>query len=177
MVVFLEIFLDVFDIVHEVEHHAVFFAGGGAVEAREGLDGANSAELGIHVHTLEQGFIEASLVLFGDDENAVLRHFQGIGDVGFAGELVEASFGILDIGDIRFFDGAAEGDEGLVGQVHFLHQATNRLEVANGVEARSRTNHRPTASIELVSDFAQKVIEHDATFDLEGVGLEINVVD
>ena len=133
--------LHVLGAVHEVQHEGIFLAGGGTVEAREGLHGLDATELLVHEHGVEQGLVKAGLVFFGHDEDVELSG-KMCGQLFFGypeavGLLVEALFRIGHSHAIhRVADLAGKGHQGPHAVDAALADLAGELpHVAHGVQA------------------------------------------
>ncbi len=113
-----------------------------AVDATERLDGLHVLELLVHHQCVQQGLVEARLVLLGDDEHVAVVVELGLrlafGDALAVVADVEGRFGVLGaVGAIRGIADAPENatSTSMSSYPFFLHIALDLVVVANRREA------------------------------------------
>ena len=146
----------------------------GAVEAAEGLDGLDAIQFFIHVHGVEQGFVEACLIFVRHHQDAIFRRLVGIFNCDTRGQAVQAVLGVFLV-CVGVGDFARERDQRLEGQVLLFHHfAEGQIEL-DGVQTRAGDDHRPAFALNGVHGLLQKVVEHDAGLLLDGVRGQVHV--
>ena len=72
---------DVLGVVDEVEHERRVLARDHAVQPRKGLHGLHPVKPLVHVHRVQQGLVEAGLVLVGDQQHLVVGGIEARGQL------------------------------------------------------------------------------------------------
>lgn len=131
VVKYLEVFLNVLLFVGEIQDEGVVFAGAGPVEPGEGLHGLDAPELLVHDHGMQQGLVEAGLILLRHDQNVevVVEFLLGLGflDVAAVGPDVQPRLRVALVPDD---DLPGEGHHGFdLGVALLLGIALDGLEI------------------------------------------------
>ena len=142
-----ERFADHLGVVHEVEDVGILLVRMDAVHAADGLDGLHVLELLVYHQGVQQGLIEARLVLLGDDEHVAvvveLLLRLAFGDARAVVAHVQGGLSVLALlGVVGIDDRAGERHEDLhVVVALLLHVALHLVVIAYGGEARRGDDH------------------------------------
>ena len=147
-----------------------------AVQAGEGLDRVDPAELLVDVHRVQQRLVEAGLELVGHHEEPVHRLLELRGRLAFADHLVLAHrvHPGLGVGLASVLDTARERDERLPRMTALLEVPIQRKLVAHGVQTRARHDHGLGPATDLVLVLRGEVLHDDADFLVNGVRVELD---
>ena len=104
-VVRLERFLDFVPVVHEIEDEAILLVRVGAVQPGKSLHGLNAGQALVDVQAVQQGLVEAGLVLFRHQQHLVFPGGEVLRQFRFTDALVHLHFGVGDAGGLVVFDG------------------------------------------------------------------------
>ena len=145
-----------------------------AVQPGEGLHGLNAGQALVDVQGVQQGLVEAGLILLRHQQHLVFAGGEVLRQFRFPNALVHRNFGVGNAGGLVVFDGSRKGHQGLDGVSLLLNVAVKTLLVANGLKARAGDHHRLRPPANLVARECLKVLHHHLRFLGDVVGMQLH---
>lgn len=163
---YLEVLLNIFLFVGKVQNKGIVFAGAGPVEPGEGLHGLDAPKLLIHDHGVQQGLVEAGLILLGNDQDieVVVEFLLGLGllDMAAVGPHVQPRLRVALVPDD---DLPGEGHHGLdLGVALLLGIALDGLEIQHRGGPGGRNHHHFAPAVDLGAGGGHKGLHDDLGF-------------
>ena len=133
----------------------------GAVQPGEGLNGLNAGQSLVDVHRVQQGLIEARLVLLGNEQHLVLLGCEVLGQLLLPHAFVHLHLGVGRTGELVVLDDPRERHQRLDRIPLLLDVAVKALFVANCFEPRAGHDHRLGTSADFVTRGRVEMLDHD----------------
>lgn len=178
VVKYLEVLLNVFLFVGEVQDEGVVLAGAGPIEPGEGLHGLDAPELLVHDHGVQQGLVEAGLVLLRHNQNVevVVELLLGLSllDVAAVGPDVQPRLRVALVPDD---DLPGESHHGLdLAVALFLGIAPDRLEIQHRGGSGGRNHHHLAPAVDLGAGGGHEGLHNDFGFLPDVLRVELLVL-
>ena len=168
--------VDVIFLVGEIEDEGARFAGRDAVEPGESLNRLHAGQALHHIHRLQQGLIEAGLILLRDEKDPVVVASEGRGECAFGQTVIHRHFGVGRSRVVRVLDRARESHQRTdAGIVLLLGVAIKSQLVFHGGQAGACDHHGLRAPAEFVHHRKPKMLDDDGNdlLDIDRMQLQV----
>ena len=170
----LEGFADLVAVVDEVKNESVLLEGMGAVQPGKGLNGLDAGQSLVDVHRVQQGLIEARLVLLGNEQHLVLLGCEVLGQLLLPHAFVHLHLGVGRTGELVVLDDPRERHQRLDRIPLLLDVAVKALFVANCFEPRPGHDHRLGTSADFVTRGRVEMLDHDFRLLCDVVWMQVH---